>query len=160
MLDTPSLSTEVQQWMTPGVVTILSSTTIREALDLLRDERVSALPVIGKKGEFCGIVTIADFLHAMVATDEVLDSQYPHFDDCLWAVDLIQRRLGTDKVSSLMTEVVTTVRPDQTMREAAEIMLKEHLHHLAVCNSRGELVGILSSIDFVRMARGSSRTED
>lgn len=160
MTNTPSPTPEVQQWMTPLVVTIRNSATIRDAIDLLRDEHVSALPVIDDSGKFVGIVTIADFLRAVVSMDELLDSEYPHFDDCLWAVELIQRKLGTDSVSSLMTEVVATVRPDQSMYEAASILLNNQLHHLAVCSSRGELVGILSSMDFVRLIRGKSTQKD
>ena len=66
---------------------------------------------------------------------------------------MIERRLGSDKVTSLMTDVGSTVRPDQSMHTAAGIMLNNNTHHLAVCKSTGELVGILSSTDFVRFAK-------
>jgi len=144
---------EVSEWMTPMVVTITRGTTIREALERLRAEGVSCLPIIGDRGEFVGIITMTDFLRAVAATDEILDSNFPQADDYQWIVEMIERRLGSDKVTSLMTDVVTTVRPDQTMHSAASIMLNNNTHHLAVCKSTGELVGVLSSTDFVRYVK-------
>ena len=53
---------EVVEWMTPMVVTVTRGTTIREALDKLRAEGVSSLPIVGDRGEFVGIVTMTDLL--------------------------------------------------------------------------------------------------
>jgi CBS domain-containing protein len=156
MLKANSSMTIVQEWMSHTPITIRSDETIRDALQLLGEKKVSALPVTNAEGLFVGIVTIADFLRAVIATDKVLDGDYPHFDDCLWAVDLIQRRLGSDKVSSVMTEVVSTISPEQTMHEAARVLIQNGVHHLPVVTSKGALVGVLSSSDFVSLVGKTS----
>lgn len=148
-------ATEVQEVMSTDVVTVLNTESVRDALDKLTKEHISAVPVINGKGNFVGIVSVADLVRTVLATDEVLDSDYPHYEDSFWAVDLIQQRLGSDKVTRVMSEVLTTIAPDESMHDAACIMLNHHVHHLPVVNSTGKLVGMLSSTDFVRLAAGN-----
>ena len=104
--------------------------------------------------EFAGIVSAADLIRTVLDTEAILDSDYPHYDDCLWAVDLIQERLGTDPVTRVMTEVLVTVRPETTMHHAACIMLNHQVHHLPVVDHHGKLVGMLSATDFLRLTAG------
>jgi CBS domain-containing protein len=49
-----------------------------------------------------------------------------------------------------MTRSVTTVTPDTTILEAANIMLQRHISGLPVVDSAGALVGIISEGDFIR----------
>lgn len=142
---------QIKDWMSEITCTIDREQSVREALDLLGQHRISALPVVNSAHKPIGILTIGDFMHAIDQTGNALDESYPHFDDCLWAVDMIQRRLGSDKVYSLMSEVLTTVEPTQTMRAAAKIMCEAGLHHLLVCNEDQTLAGMLSASDFVRL---------
>ncbi len=151
MTDFDRSETLVQEWMTPVVITVGYEDTVREALAKLGKHRISALPVVDANDNFVGIVTMADFLRAVISADCALDSEYPHFDDCLWAVDLIQRKLGSDKVGTVMTEVVATVTPEQPMCDAARKMIGLGLHHLPIVGGNGKLLGILSSTDFVKL---------
>lgn len=151
MADFDRADTLVQEWMSPVVITVNQNDTVRDALNKLGEHRISALPVVDGESRFVGIVTIADFLRSVITTDQTLDSNYPHYDDCLWAVELIQRKLGTDQVGTVMTEVVATVKPNDSMCDAARNMFGLGLHHLPVVGSNGQLAGILSSTDFVRL---------
>ena len=148
-----SCSVIVEQYMSRSVVVVNDCDSVRVALQKFGEEKISALPVINSSGAFVGIVTVGDLLRSVTTTEQALESKYPHFDDCLWAVDLIQRRLGSDPVSTVMTEVVATISPEDTMKSAAEKMLDFQVHHLPVVMSDGELVGLLSTTDFVRWAR-------
>lgn len=147
-------ATEVQEVMATNVVTVMNTESVRDALNKLTEEHISAVPVIDGSGSFVGIVSVADLVRTVLATDEVLDSDYPHYEDSFWAVNLIQQRLGSDKVTRVMSEVLTTVAPDESMHHAACIMLNQRVHHLPVVNGQGRLVGMLSSTDFVRLAAG------
>jgi len=147
--------TEVQELMCANVVTVRYSETVRDALTKMTDENISALPAIDGKGKCVGIVTVVDLMRIALAAGSVLNSEYPHYDDCLWAVDLIQRKLGTDKISDVMTEILAVVGPSTVMHDAACVMLNNKVHHLPVVNSSGRLVGMLSSTDFVRLTAGN-----
>jgi len=57
-LDVPSM-------MTPEPMTLAPEATVREALDLMVEQRVSAVPVVNPRNELVGIVTDHDMLCLM-----------------------------------------------------------------------------------------------
>ena len=56
------------------------------------------------------------------------------------------------KISEIMTQEVMSVAPQTPIREAAEIMLKNHISGLPVIDERDVLVGIVTEGDFLRRA--------
>src|SRR5438445_11603077 len=54
------------------------------------------------------------------------------------------------RAHQIMTRSGTTVAPDATILEAANIMLRQHVSGLPVVDAAGKLVGILSEGDFIR----------
>ena len=54
------------------------------------------------------------------------------------------------RAHQIMTRSVTTVAPDATILEAANIMLRQHVSGLPVVDAAGKLVGIVSEGDFIR----------
>src|SRR5881394_2825499 len=54
------------------------------------------------------------------------------------------------RAHQIMTRSVTTVAPDATILEAANIMLRWHVSGLPVVDAAGKLVGIVSEGDFIR----------
>lgn len=54
----------VGELMTRQVITVTVSTPVKEAIDLLLENRFGSLPVIGSDGHLVGIVTETDFLRA------------------------------------------------------------------------------------------------
>ncbi len=147
--------TLVQEWMSPVVVTVNSDNTVHDVLEVLAKHRISAVPVVDNAGAFLGIATMADLVRAVIESDKLLDTDFVNDEDGLWAVELIKQRLGSELVSSVMTEVVATVTPEETMWKAARIMFGLGLHHLPVVPSKGKLKGMLSSMDFVKLVADS-----
>jgi len=54
------------------------------------------------------------------------------------------------RAHQIMTRSVTTVTPETTILEAANIMLQRHISGLPVVDAAGKLVGIVSEGDFIR----------
>jgi len=54
------------------------------------------------------------------------------------------------RAHQIMTRSVTTVTPETTILEAANIMLQLHISGLPVVDAAGKLVGIVSEGDFIR----------
>ena len=139
----------VRDLMSPKVTTVTPTTSVGDVLDLMFEQKISALPVVDDN-QCIGIVTATDLVALLRATDKLLRSDYPHFEDCLWAVDLVQRKLDDDPVREIMSEVMVTTTPDALVDQVAKTMLKESIHHLPVVGKEGQLIGFLSSLDFVR----------
>ncbi|TWU22281.1 inosine 5'-monophosphate dehydrogenase [Novipirellula galeiformis] len=140
----------VQQWMSIPTNSVQREGTVRDVLELMKGKQITSVPVVDPQGLVIGIVTQRDLASVVLSTDQLLDSDYPHYEDCLWAVDLIQRRLGSDKVTEVMSESVASIEPGRSMWEAAKQMTELGIHHLAVTKN-GKLLGMLSSSDFMRL---------
>jgi CBS domain-containing protein len=62
-------------------------------------------------------------------------------------------------VGSLMTSPVTTVSPETAANDAAALMLEEGISSVVVVDDADELVGILTSTDFVAIAAADHSAE-
>lgn len=58
-------------------------------------------------------------------------------------------------VPAIMTTNVMTLTPDQTLKDARDLMLAKHIHHLPVCEGK-KLVGMLTSWDFLKLGKTDS----
>jgi CBS domain-containing protein len=53
-------------------------------------------------------------------------------------------------VQEVMTHSAVTVGPDATLVAAADAMIRDQVHRLAVTGAQGELLGIVSTMDIIR----------
>jgi CBS domain-containing protein len=59
------------------------------------------------------------------------------------------------RLSEIATRCVVTIRSTEPIKIAAETMLHENVHHLAVEDNH-DLVGVVSSFDFVKLAASTN----
>lgn len=109
------------------VWTIPASATIREALTLMAEKHIGALPVT-ENDEVVGIFSERDYARHVALTDN----------------------LGLDRlVGDLMVRPVYIVRPDQELEECMNVMTAKKFRHLPVMDEK-ELIGIVSIGDVVK----------
>ena len=120
----------VNDIMTTGVVTVRPDTPLREVAALLRQHRVSGLPVTAGDGTVIGVVSKSDLL--------ALAAGQHHRG---------RRRAGQDSAGELMTHPAVTVSPDVRVQAAAWLMHSRRLQRLPVVDREGRLKGIVSRSD-------------
>ncbi|MEV6873143.1 CBS domain-containing protein [Amycolatopsis sp. NPDC051128] len=113
--------------MTRPVVRVGPGTPVREAIVLLTEHRVAALPVVGAEDALLGMFTEADALRSGVAGE----GPAPHV-----------------LVGSVMTTPAETVALDTDVTEIARRMLGDRLRSIPVVDD-GVLVGIVSRRDML-----------
>ncbi len=113
----------VEKIMVKSVVEIDDADTVGAARQRLENHDISALPVVNSDGALVGIITADDL---MIDYDDVLP------------------------ISRVMTSPVHTLEPDADVSEAAHLM-REHRHHHVVVVHQGRVVGIVSSLDLLRV---------
>ncbi len=128
----------VKSWMTPDPETITPDTTLLEAHRLMGVKRIRALPVIDA-GALVGIVTRTDLMGADPSRLYTRGEQEQ------------SREVVQQPVRLIMTAPVRTVREDDTMTEAAQLMLTHKFHSLPVLNAQGRLAGIVTETDIFHM---------
>lgn len=124
----------VEDAMHPGVITCVAETPVREVARQMSAKHVHSIVVSGAgPGGAWGVITALDLLHA--------------------AADGGEERTAADLAA---TELVT-VRADEALERAAQLMLEHDIEHLVVADTSGRPVGMLSTIDIAGvMAWGES----
>ncbi|MEV4049989.1 CBS domain-containing protein [Amycolatopsis sp. NPDC049688] len=112
--------------MTRPVVRVGPETPVREAIVLLTEHCVAALPVVGEDDAVLGVFTEADALRSGItgAAPDVL-------------------------VATMMTTPAETVRLDTDLTEIARRMLGDRRRSIPVVDDEGVLVGIVSRRDML-----------
>lgn len=128
----------VEEVMSRSVVTLTPEDTLRDAVRLLRSNRIRHLPVVDDL-KLVGIVTDRDVKRATPSVLSGVDRE--EYD----------RVLATTKVLQFMTREPITVTPKTGLKAAVEIFIERKVGALPVVQD-SQLVGILTDVDILRVA--------
>jgi CBS domain-containing protein len=130
----------VKDVMTTRVFWVRQHASFKEMAAALRENRVSAFPVIDDEDMVIGVVSEADLL-----TKEALNGEPGVLDGILHHRDRQKARGIT--AGDLMTHPAVTVAPDDTIAHAAQLMYSRKVKRLPVTDPEGRLAGIISRTD-------------
>jgi CBS-domain-containing membrane protein len=135
----------VRDVMSTDVVTVGKTTSYKEVARLMTVHKVNALPVVIKNNHVVGVVSEAD----------VLRKEERRFWRLVSGLSARARR-GRAKAEArtaaeLMTSPVITTHPDASLASAARLMSDHHIRRLPVLDAPGELIGIVSRRDLLRV---------
>jgi CBS domain-containing membrane protein len=142
--------TRVGDAMSRFVKTIGPDTTLCDAADRMLHYRVSGLPVVDPNQRLIGLITEADLLAA-------IGLRCHHPTQTVWQT--LEQMLSADrpglhdpeeKVASIMTEQVISIRPEQTLHEVLETMKAHQIKRLVVVDDADLPVGMITRSDLVR----------
>ena len=143
-------SRRVKDLMTRDVVTISAGDTIHEALTLMGENRVSALPVVDRQDHCVGILSTSDLVDMTRDIDDdiyqldMVDSTSRRF-----LLEKLAHSMGGETVQSFMSEAVTSVDSEATIGKATREMLRNRIHHLPIVDANNRLIGIISTMDIL-----------
>ena len=129
----------VRSWMTPDPITVKLNTSLPEVHQIMVSEEIRRLPVVDEDGRLLGIVTLGDVRGAQPSPATSLS---------IWEMNYL---LSSLDVQRIMTPDPITVQPEQTIGEAARIMLENRISGLPVTETDGSLVGIITESDIFSM---------
>ncbi len=124
---------QVAELMVSDVKAIAPDMTVVDAVALMTEYHISALPVVNAHSRLLGVLSTTDVLQAAA---EATDGQ-------------ARDQLFESVVRDLMTPRPATVAPEADVKEAAQQMLYLEVHRLFV-EEDGKLVGVISQSDIVR----------
>lgn len=140
----------VKDIMSREVVTIRAGDTIHEALTLMGENRVSALPVVDNRDHCIGILSTSDLVDMTRDVDD--DIQHLDLVDATtqrFLLDRLAHSMGNESVQSFMSEMVATVSLETSIGRATREMLRNRVHHLPVVDEHDKLIGIISTMDIL-----------
>ena len=141
----------VKEVMSRDLVTIDARDSVHDAIELMAENKVAALPVVDRQGKCIGFLSSSDLVEVTREVDAGL-SELEGSDQTLWGayLDKLGDHVGHQNVIDLMSEEVVAIDADAPLFDAASKMLREHVHRLPVLNSKGVLLGIVSMTDILR----------
>ena len=125
----------VKNWMTTDVVSVGPDTSLLKVGKLMKDHHIRRIPVVDENGQVVGIISDRDVRDASPSKATTLDMYEMHY------------LLAELKAKNIMTAKPITVKPTDTVEQAALIMLDNKVGGLPVVDDSGKLVGIISDHD-------------
>ncbi len=120
----------VEDLMSTALITARPSETIAEADFEMRLASVRHIPVLDRDDRLVGIVSQRDILR-----------------------QLARSQSGSVPMRDVMTTRVVTVQATTSAAAAAKLMLEHKIGSLPVLGEDGQLVGLVTESDFLRLAR-------
>jgi PII-like signaling protein len=144
----------VRQVMETALTTVNFTTPAALIVNLLLDAPFRVLPVVDEREHLQGIISTGDLINAgllpmrrgLVRTALELDGQAAEALE----VPLERARESDQTAQNIMNRQVCTIGPDQSIREAAQLMLEADVRRLPVVESSGKLLGMLSRADLLQ----------
>lgn len=143
----------VSRVMSQPVRTVHPQTPLTEAAHLMVNERISGLPVVDDDSRLVGIITEADFLRALGVPAhqphhtlwQTLESLFSHLTRHgeLEAPDT--------PVTEHMVKNVVCVHPEQDLHDVIEVMKRNSVKRVVVCDDERRVLGMVTRSDLVRI---------
>lgn len=140
---------EARQIMTSPLLTISPGATVREAIELMLEKRVSGLPVVDEIGQLVGVISEGDLLHRSELGTEKHRSTWLDFllGPGRAASEYVHSH--SRRVADVMTTDVATVEETTPLEDVVKLMEKRHIKRVPVVRDGG-ISGIITRSDLLR----------
>ena len=119
----------ISQLLTRDVISISENKTIYNAIKLLTENNIGALPVLNNSMELCGIISERDIIREMSKNIAV--------------------NFKKSFINSIMTSKVITIDKNKKSEDIMDIMSKNKIRHIPIVEKK-VLIGIVSIGDVVK----------
>ncbi|MDH6566089.1 CBS-domain-containing membrane protein [Streptomyces sp. SAI-208] len=138
--------------MTMEVVRATYGTTFKEVARLLRENRISGLPVVDEDDKVIGVISETDLMtHQALLPDPYAPARRFRLTGLTAAGRRQAAKARARTAGQLMSEPPVTIHADSTIVEAARTMAKNRVERLPVLDEEGRLVGIVTRRDLLKV---------
>lgn len=142
--------------MSKPAVSIKENQTVKEALDILAEHKISGLVVVDDESKVIGIISDTDIIRYSQQRSVIPQtnfsfwtSPYTEMDDIASireGFEMLHRTL----ISQVMTKKVHTVKKDTPATDVAKLMNRRNINRVPVIDDDEKLVGIITRSDVVQ----------
>jgi CBS domain-containing protein len=135
--------------MVRDVATVHPDSDVAEAIKLLAEHDVSALPVVDPAGNLVGVLSEADLIHRVEIGTE---KRRPWWQEAVTGASTIAADFAKShgkKVDEIMTSGVVSVSEDTPLSEIAALLERKRIKRVPVVKD-GKLVGIVSRSNLIQ----------
>ena len=137
----------VKEMMTKDVTTVSPESSLKEVGDVIKEKRISGLPVVGADGDVVGVVTLTDLLGVLDRIYKWKALEKKTYK--LKISDMLKEEKTEAKVKDIMAKDVLTLREDSTLEDVMRVMFERGAHTIPI-TKEGKLVGVIGKRDLIR----------
>lgn len=129
----------IRDWMTQEVITVEPGVSMMKASRLMKEHNIHRLPVADEDGRLVGIISDRDIKEASPSKVTTLDMHELYY------------LLSEIKVTDIMSRNPIAMRGDDSVEQAALLMLEKHFGGLPVVDDENKVVGIITDSDVFKV---------
>lgn len=135
--------------MNRNVIAVRAHTSLEELGSMFVEHRFSGFPVVDDEA-LVGVVTKSDLVKGLYPQYDITKATFSGADCSQMVAKSIGNIAVRTSVADVMTRDVITVKPQDNLRDAADLMYENRIHRVFVVKG-SKLVGVLAPFDFVRL---------
>jgi len=142
--------------MVRDVVTVHPETDVADAIKLLAENDLSALPVVDDQGQLVGIISEADFIHRVEIGTE---KHRPWLLESLTGATTLAEEFAKShgkKVGEIMTTDVVAATEDAALAEIAGLFERHRIKRVPIVRA-GKVVGVVSQSNLIQALASAVR---
>jgi len=144
--------------MIHDVITVKPDDEVSDAIKLLSEYDISALPVVDDDGKLVGVLSEADLLHR----EEIgTEKQHPWWLEAVMPASKLAAEFAKShgrRVEEVMTTDLVTATQDASLGEIAMLLERHRIKRIPIVDD-GELIGMVSRSNLIQ-ALASSQAQD
>jgi CBS domain-containing protein len=162
-----NIDAAVSEIMQREVLSVEEDWSLSRLARFLTDNNISGAPVTSKSGDLVGVVSLTDIVRydsspEQRASERHTHEYYLHSLEMQIAGEEIStfhiERESPARVRELMTPMVFAVPEAASIQEAADMMVKGHIHRLFVTRNN-RISGIVTALDMLNLLRGAEHSD-
>jgi CBS domain-containing protein len=118
---------KVQDFMTKNVISVTEDTPIDQAMEIMRKNDITGMPVIDDDMTLVGVITEKDVLRLFYADEEEKNKTVGFF----------------------MTRPAVSYRGNESLASICDFMMVNYFRRVPVVSKKGKLIGIISRPDII-----------
>lgn len=145
----------VKDIMSENIIALNENDSLQEAMKKLVDFGIMGAPVLDKKENVVGVISVIDILKKESSRSFYDLPAFEQFKNIL-----THSNFSKDiKVKDVMTGDLYIVSPDDEIESMAKCMFNNCVHRLLVIEY-GKLIGIVSTFDLLKLLASSEKAEE
>jgi CBS domain-containing protein len=131
---------EAKDIMTKDLETISQDASLHEVARLIKEKRISGVPIVDEEKNLLGIITLTDLLNIINVLSKKMDmNQEDH-------INHLRNLFKEKKVKEFMVKKVESLKEDSNLTDIMNLMFNKKIHTIPILNDN-KLVGVLGKHD-------------
>ena len=156
-----TVTNTVSDIMQRDVLAVASDWPLDQLARFLTDHQISGAPVVGENGNLLGVVSLTDIVRHQGSAESHAQEHSTHE----YYLHGLEQQVGENMsrafhieeaseatVEDVMTPMIFEISEDASLQEAADTMVKGHIHRLFVTR-QGRIAGIVTALDMLASIR-------